>query len=175
MISPVAVETDDNYMGWFPLPPGEPTGYAALTAKKVGSGMAIYSVSPLTWFVPNPNPKYDVDVQWPTALLRGVIDHLRIAPGIRLVGSTAVEAVFHQRGSEYIVHLLNRLQGVPGNQSAPVHDVAVHVDRNLADIGDAHIVYPREMGVSLQHTAAGVSVSVPPVEMHTILVLGRSS
>jgi hypothetical protein len=123
--------------------------------------------------VPDPNPKYDVDVQWPTAMLRGIIDHFRIDPGIRLVGPAAIEAVFHQRDGEIIVHLLNRSHDVPGLHAAPVHDAEIYVDRDLAEIDSARIVYPREGKLPVQPSETGVSMPVPPVEMHSILVLHR--
>ncbi len=171
VIEPLAVETDDNYVGWFPLAPGKETRFAGLTMRTMGKGRAIYSVSPLTWFVPNPNAKYDVDVQWPTALLRGILGHLGIDPGIRIAGPPAVEAVFHRRDGELIVHLLNRTHAAPGNYAAPVHGVEIHVDRDLAEVSHARQGYPLEEELPLQPADAGVCIPVPPVDMHSIIVL----
>ena len=181
VIEPNAVETQDNYIGWFPQPPGAVSEYAAVTERKLGSGRAIYCVSPLTWFVPNPAPKYDVDVQWPTTLLRGIIEHLGVGPGIRISGPAGVEATFHRRGAELIVHLLNRTIGTSGAGNAPagslpsavaaIHGVSIHVDREPASIESARLVYPDDHALAVESTDDEISIPVPPIEMHSIVVL----
>ena len=173
VIEPNAVETADNYIGWFPQPPGAVSDYAALTERQVGKGRAIYCVSPLTWFVPNPAPKYDVDVQWPTGMLRGIIEHMKVDPGIRTTGGAAVEATFHRRGDDLIVHLLNRTIATLGAGSAPIHDVNIQVDSDLARIRAARLVYPNEQVLTVELAGKGVAVAVPPVQMHSIVVMSR--
>ncbi len=171
VIKPVAVENDDNYVGWFPLPPGTPTSYAGLTERRLGRGRAIYSVSPIVWFDPNPNAKYDVEPKWPTVVMRSIVEHLGLDGGARIDGPRSAEATFHRKGDRLIVHLLNQCAGLPETAGTRIHDMVVCIDKDLFDVREARTVYPSKEPLEIRAVEHGCRIPAPPVALHTILEL----
>ena len=170
VVEPVAVETDDNYVGWFPLPPGRPTPFAGLTRHRVGKGIALFSVSPLTWFEPNSDAKYNVEPRWPAAVLRGIIEELRLDGGVGIEGPGSVEATFRRRANTMVVHLLNRTAGnVEGG--VPAHGIRIRIDHGTGRFNNARVVYPVERALKVEEESDCIRITAPPVEMHTIVVL----
>ena len=168
VIVPVARETPDNYIGWYPLPPGGTSRHPALTVRSFESGgRAIFSGAPLTWFIPHLQSKYAIHLDWPAGLLKGVIEEFGINPGISHNGPSVLEAVaFMQscpgrdrasRNSDIggedrrlIVHLLNQSTGALGGEAIPIRNVMLQIRKSLFDAYRAFQVYPddRELSVS---------------------------
>ncbi len=154
---PLAVETEDSFIGWRALPAGEKADWPCVTVAQRGKGQAIYCAAPLGQFAQD-------GVRWPAVLIQGIAEALGVTCGLTFEGpSIAAEATFFRKDDRLIVHVLN--QSVRHNRGVvtPLRDCRIRCDAYSPK--SARVVYPQEAPLTID----GAVIAVPPVEIHTIV------
>jgi hypothetical protein len=154
---PVGVETEDSFIGWNTLPPGDKADWPCVTVAQRGAGRVIYCIAPLGDYVQQ-------RLRWPSVLIGGIAEALGVRCELTLEGPPgASEATFFRKDNKLIVHVLN--QSVRNNNGTvvPLRSCRIHCPGCTPKA--ARTVFPRTRALRI----ADGAIVLPPVEIHTIV------
>ena len=161
---PIGIESNDEFIGWGPLPPAPKTSCPCITISKYGKGKAIYCAAPIGKYLCGDTNKFYEPVRWPAKLIHGIIEALEIHCGFKIDGPRgALEATFFKKGESVIVHLLNQnLRNANFDPMQISNSRILSLDFNLKA---AKMVYPVIEYLTIQDNA----VLIPTVDVHNII------
>jgi hypothetical protein len=163
---PLAVETPDSFMGWQPLPPSPDNRWPGLTVVTRGKGRAYYCVAPLGRLTFQ-------GARWAMLLVEDLARVSGAGTGIGLEGPGAlVDMTCHRRGSQLVVHLLNRTPAVGRRLLEPLPGVTLVVDpARQPEVRTAALAYPETGPLDVERGPGVLRVALPPLGIHTIVTL----
>jgi hypothetical protein len=163
---PVDRETPTQYIGWLSLPPGAKQDWPAVTVNTYGKGTCVYIPAPLSAYA------RDKEMYWPARFLEGVVHFMGVDAGVSVIGPKGVlEGAFFLQGERLIIHLLNQSVRVTDGEIIPLQGVRVCLSRDKFPARSAHVAYPEGQSLRFEEQADRLEISVPPVEIHTILTV----
>ena len=156
---PIAVETQDNYIGWRELPPGDKSDWPCITVARRGRGKVIYSVAPLAQYIHNGD-------KWPGVFIESITKAIGLNWGVRWKGPPIVsEATFFRKDNNIVIHILN--QSIRHNEGVIVTLPANQIECSIYEPIEARLVYPNQEELEIKDGL----ITVPPVSIHSVVVL----
>jgi hypothetical protein len=114
---------------------------------------------------------------WVKRLMMVLAGRAVSAPVLKTSAPPGVEVVLNRQAGRYVVHLINTHAGAPDRLSFPENALilsGLQVQVNLARLGIQGIqsVYtPPNRALSYQQADGWLTVAVPPLVIHTMIVL----
>ena len=160
----------DGHFQLISSPPGEDSGYPAITRRRLGKGTAIYIAGQVF-------RGFQTEGQW---CLKPIVANLLNAsigpPLVRLESPAWLEVALMRQGQRTLVHLVNPHSNRPvdGNyvcaeQILPVHDIVVHLAR--ASRPARVRLEPEGAEPGWSYANGVLQVRVPRIKIHTAIVV----
>ncbi len=169
LVYPEATRTDATTVLWGDPGPDETQRAPALCEHRYGAGICWYAAWPLrTRGLPN---------AWIKRLMAALVRAALPDPILKTTAPPGVEVVLNRQGARHLVHLVNHHVGTPDRLSYADHSIVLTeltVQLNLARLGIQRVqnVYtPPDTGLAYNQTDGWLTVSVPPLVVHTLLVI----
>lgn len=160
---PVAVETQENFIGWNPLPPAqESSNYVAFSTIKRGRGTAIFSAVPLRRLL-------EMGVKWPGEVLRNALRNADLSTPVTMQGPEGVEITCSRQNRRIVIHLLNQTIRSLQGSILPVEGIQLTLQQTHGTIGAVRQVWPRRKSLTTSRKKEGIMVTVPALEIHSII------
>ncbi len=160
---------DQAWVNWEPPPPGQPSNHPAVLRNRLGKGQVIYATFDLFGMT-------DRKFLWPGDLLREVLLSALPQPPLRVElkhGQAALGTTFYKKQKEasLVVHQVNRAVDQLNGRAPDAEGGTLQIDESCFRVRRCRQVFPQLRDLPLQRTAHGTSIIMPPVQVHTVVVI----
>ena len=164
-VDPCAAVEVGRWVSWWSPPPGRATTEPLVTLHEHGAGKVIY-------FGANP---FDETLVWIKAAFVNMLKWLMGRPCIcvhtdcpGVLGSSFWRK---DKTSEVVVHLVNLGVEHLAGEVLAIRGAGIEVDGEFASVKRAHLVTPQEQPLKVLSDGAVQTVSMPDIEVHSVVVL----
>jgi hypothetical protein len=165
MVPPIAVESEDNFIGWNPLPPApKAERYVAVTTKKVGKGKAVFCSVALRKLL-------ELGVVWPGELIRGIIGSGQLPATVSVDGPPGLEATWYWQKDRLVIHLLNQTIRALKGDVIPLRDIRLTLNDSSLKNAKLRMVWPKKKALEIKQRKGKTTIDISSVEIHTILTV----
>ena len=168
-MEPCVAVGPDRWASWWSPGPGRVTEHPAVTYHRFGKGQVVYFAA---------NPFTDALIWMRTCFAELLTWLMGSAPiRVRVRTPAVLGSSFWRRdnGTEVIVHLVNLGIENTGGEVVRIGGARIEVDESWGQIKRAKLVLPKSRELNVGKRGSIQSVRVPPIEVHSIVVLEMGS
>lgn len=151
-----------HWVNWWSPPPGDPSGYPAITLNKYGNGHVLYTA--FDYFTMAAEETYeDTDL-----LFQDFFNALDFIPRIqnKTPYSHVIRTAFSRQGDHYLAHQISSIPHLCKGEAPPISGGELVIQ---GKISSAFLVYPRKENLSFRYDGKVSVISLPDFSMQQIV------
>jgi hypothetical protein len=160
---------DQAWVNWEPPPPGQPSNHPALVRNRLGKGQVLYATFDLFGMT-------DRKFLWPSDFVRQLL--LAALPQAPLWvelkhQQAALGTTYYKKRSEaeLVVHQVNRAVELLNGRAPDADGGTLLIDNAAFRVRRCRQIFPEVRDLPIQRTEHGVSIAMPPVTVHNVVLL----
>lgn len=164
-IEPCAAMDVNSFVSWWSPAPGASTKQPLITCNQFGRGRVVYFAA---------NPFVD-SITWLRRGFENLLDWLLDPPPLRVLTNVpgSLGSSFWRRigRNEIVIHLVNLSVEALKGEVLPIRGARIAVSHEFGRIRRARVVLPGEKELRGRNLARIQSFPVPPIEVHSVVIL----